>query len=121
MKKNSFRRERLTEKIVADMNVFFRRELNDPRLQFISITKAELNDDLSHCKIYWDSFNTDQREVMTKALEAMTGRVRTHLAKTLDIRHAPTVQLLFDAQYEAEHEIGQLLKNERNRLEQDSE
>ena len=108
-----FRKQKLEEKIQQVTNTFIR-TLSDSRLQFLTITKVELTNDLSRVKIFWDTFDAEKKAEITKALKPMKGKLRTQLASQLKIRQAPEVNILYDNQYEEESKIDQILKDEKN-------
>lgn len=88
-----------------------RREISDPRLSMISITKVELNKDFSQAKIYWDTFDSSKRGDVKKAIDGVSKKMRSLLAKNLDVRHTPELFFIYDSQFEDEMKITQLLKN----------
>ena len=88
--------------------------MSDSRLQFLTITKVELTNDLSRAKIFWDTFDSEKKPDITKALGSIKGKLRTQLALQLKIRQAPEVNIVYDNQYEEESKIDQILKDEKN-------
>jgi ribosome-binding factor A len=109
----SFKKAKLAERILAVCNEYLRTEANDPRLVFASVTKVELSPDNSHATLYWDSFDSGQRGDAKRALEAVQGRLRSHLARVLDIRHVPALSFAYDAQFESEQHITSILEAEK--------
>jgi len=104
------KKERYREKLKDELNLFLRTEIKDPRLTFVSFTKIELANDYSYANVYWDTFQTENKEGIQTALEKMSGRLRSLLAKVLDVRHTPSLKFIYDNQFEAEQEINKLLK-----------
>lgn len=114
-KKNSFKKSKLEERILQELNSFLRTKLGDARLQFVSITKVELNDDFSVAKVFWDTFQTETRGSAKEAIESAKSRMRTVLAQSLETRVVPIVVLQYDAQYESEKSILDILKDEEKK------
>lgn len=103
------------ERIRNELNLILRREIADPRLTLASITKVELNPDFSVAKVYWDTYDSNNRGDIKKAFEGIDGRLRTLLAKNVKFRHTPILTFLYDSQFEDEMKITQLLNEERNK------
>ena len=111
-KKNSFKKSKLEERILQELNSFIRTKLGDVRLQFVSITKVELNVDYSVAMVYWDTFQTETRGDAKEAIESARNRMRQVLAQSLETRVVPQLVLKYDAQYESEKSITDLLNGE---------
>ena len=111
-RKNSFTKIKFEEQIQQDLNLFFRRNITDPRLQMLTITKVELSPDKSWVKVYWDSFDKLRRAEIIKGLEGVSGKLRAMLSQSLKVRHTPILQFIFDSQYEDEQNITMLLKSD---------
>ncbi len=102
----------LSEKILNASNAFIRTSVSDSSLTFVSITRVELSDDLSNSKLYWDTFDAAKRGDSKKAIEGITGKLRTYLSKLLKMRHVPTITFVYDSQYDEEKKIEDLLGEE---------
>ena len=103
-------KELFQDKIRNEISLMLRREIADPRLIMISITRVELNQDYSVAKIYWDTFDSSKRGDAKKAIEGISKKMRALLAKNLKVRHTPELNFIYDSQFEDEHKIAQLLK-----------
>ncbi|MDD0852708.1 30S ribosome-binding factor RbfA [Halobacteriovorax sp. GB3] len=123
MAKKNFKKEKYTEKLVHELNGFLRREANDSRLTFVSITKVELTVDYTMAKVYWDTFDANKRGDAKKAIEGLGPRLRSHLAKTLKVRQVPELKFFYDSQYVDERYITDILESEaqEGRLASDEE
>ena len=99
------------ERIKNELNVALRRDLSDPRLTMVSITRVVLTPDYSHVNVYWDTYDNEKRGDVKKAIEGVSSKLRSILAKELKVRHTPIVHLYYDSQFEAERNIESLLNN----------
>jgi ribosome-binding factor A len=99
------------EKIKNEINTILRREVSDPRLVMCSVTRVELNPDYSTAEVYWDTFDASKRGDIKLAIDGLSGKMRSLLAKNLDVRHTPVLTFLYDSQFEDEMKITQLLKD----------
>ena len=111
-REHSFQRQRISAKILDDLNSFLRFSLNDPRLQFVSITRVDLNSDYSQVLAYWDTWSEDIAPGEA-AMNSAKGKLRSLLARALGqsfkLKSVPQLLLVRDTQYSDEKRIGQLL------------
>lgn len=85
-------------------------ELADPRLTNVSLTRAELSNDLSHVILYWSVLGGQaDRNKVEKALKAATRIVQTAIAKKFDTRKCPLVQFKFDPSIEGAIRVTNLI------------
>jgi len=112
VKKNPFKKDKFEERLLNEINGLLRRVINDPRLQFVSVTKVEMSPDYSYATCYWDTFNAHTRGDAKLAINEARGRLRSELAKVMEVRHIPSLTFIYDNQYEEELKIEKLLKSE---------
>ena len=112
MNKISFSKVKLEEKILNGLNSMLRKDISDSRVKFVSVTRVELNNDFSIAKVYWDTFDSSTRGDAKKAVSGMSGKLRSRLSQSLNIRHTPSLEFFYDSQFEDELKITELLKNE---------
>lgn len=108
-RKQSFTKEKFEEKIQQDLNQFLRRNISDPRLSLVTITRVELTQDYSYADVYWDSFDASKKELISQAFDGVKGKLRSLLAKNLNVRHTPDIKFVYDSCYEDEHRIMNLI------------
>lgn len=120
---NSNRLKRLASVIQEELSVFILRELKDPRVSSVTITKVEVTQDARQATVFIailgdPAMDTEKREEITQTciegLASGAGIMRKHLAETLEIRHIP--QLLFkqDKGLENTIRVHELLKQIKN-------
>ena len=77
------------------------RELKDPRIGLITVTRVDLTRDLRHAKIYVSMLgDAEQREGTMEALRGATGFVRRQLASRLALRVSPEIVFVYDPSVE---------------------
>ncbi len=79
-------------------------ELQDPRLAFVTVTRAEVSDDLRYCKVFISVIG--DRHQARQSLDALqhAGRfLRGELGRKIDLRHTP--ELIFVEDRSAERAI----------------
>jgi len=112
------RADRVAEMIRNELAILVLQKVRDPELQEISFSRVELSDDLKHAKIYFSTrAGSKQVARVKKRLLKAKGFMRSHLAKTLNLRFTPDLHFWYDASGEKVAEMEQLLEElakERN-------
>ena len=89
--------ERLRQLIHEVAAQALQREISDPRMGFVTITRVKLGSDLHDATIYWSSLGTEaQKRTTARALEDATGLVQSLVAKALQTRTTPTLTFRHD-------------------------
>jgi ribosome-binding factor A len=105
------RSERLGELILAEISDLIARDIKDPRIGFVTLTRVEVSDDLRFAKVFASILGTEQEKVRTlQGLSSATGYIRRHLGRTLHLRYTPELTFLLDASLEHGAKIAQLLR-----------
>jgi ribosome-binding factor A len=93
----SHRPERVSERIHHEMSVIFAREVSDPRLENLNVTRVDVTGDLRLAKIFIIPRDDPEatRETMA-ALARAAGYFRKLLAKSLELRFAPEIRFELD-------------------------
>ena len=93
---NSKRQLRINDEVRRELAEIIRSELSDPRLGVVtSITRAEVTNDLKHCKIYVSILSDDKESVMSGLLSA-SGYIRRLLAERVNLRQTPELKFIHD-------------------------
>lgn len=110
--KGGYKKNRFEERLVNEINLILRTKMVDPRLRFVTVTKAEVTPDFAYATIYWDTFDSSRLGDAKKAIEKVTSKVRSMLAKILNVRHTPLITFCYDSQFVSEQKIEDILKSE---------
>ena len=101
MGKEYGRNRRVGEQMRRILSEILRRELNDPRLQFLSITNVEVSGDLSHAKVYFSLLNPAEDPAPTQeALVRAAGFIRSQLCRNMSLRQVPALHFKHDESLE---------------------
>ncbi len=88
---------RLSQLILEVAAQAVQREVADPRLGFVTLTRVKLGKDLADATIYWSCLGTEaQKRTSARALEAATALVQSIVAKALQTRTTPTLTFRYD-------------------------
>lgn len=98
---NERRLARLKQQIKQRLAEVLHRDLADPKLGMVTITRVELDTEFSHCKAYWSVLaGSDQEEKAKRDSAAVLGRARgfcqREMARVLHTRSVPHLEFLFD-------------------------
>lgn len=87
------------------------REVSDPRLAGVNVTRVQVSSDLRLAKIYVSPRGSaEENEEMMEGLTRASGFFRHHLAQALDLRYAPEVRVYLDRGIEAGEHFLQVLE-----------
>ena len=105
-----YRKGRINDAVGQELAVILR-ELRDPRLSdnFVSITRAEVSADLKVARVYFSVMG--DAAAAKKALEGAAGKLRHHLATTLNLRITPELLFYEDGSIEHGARIAKLLSD----------
>lgn len=111
------RSSRVAEAIRNELAILIVSKVQDPRLHSTHISRVEVNDDLSLAQIYFtvmgDSKVVKEAE---KGLQCAKGFMRSHIARTLNLRFTPELHFRYDnigVKVAALEELFQEIVNER--------
>ena len=91
------RARRLGERIKVLAAEALVKVVKDPDLGFVTFTDCRVTPDLSHAKLYYTVFGSDEEKERSKEiLEENRGRLRGEIGHRLGVRITPTLELEID-------------------------
>ena len=87
--------DRLNNLFLAELSNIIFKEIKNPLIKTVTLTAVEITNDLSFAKVYFTCMDIDKDKVLAELDEAK-GFLRTKLANTIDIRHTPELQFVYD-------------------------
>jgi len=89
----SDRLSKVAQAIKEEVAQIVQREIKDPRIGFVTVTRVNISADLQHATVYFSILGDDQKKVKeTEAgLKSAAGYVRKLLGQRLHIRVTPQV------------------------------
>jgi ribosome-binding factor A len=104
------RQQQVADAIQKEVSVLIQRELKDPRLGFITVTRAEVSPDLHHARVFVSILGTPEEQAASmKALESAAGFLRHELGNRLTMRYIPALQFRADLSIAHSDRIARLL------------
>src|SRR5438093_1372635 len=93
---------------VASETILF--ELRDPRVQGVTVTRAEVSGDLQHAKVHVSVMGSPrEQELCLHGLRHASGYVQSKLANRLQTRFTPVIQFVLDQGVKKSIELTRLI------------
>ena len=91
----SYRAERVNELIKRELVHLLSSGTKDPRLKDVIITDVIVSRDLTSAKVFF-SVDDESRNKVSPLLNKASGFFRTSLSKSLELRHTPSLNFIYD-------------------------
>src|SRR5260370_30797258 len=104
------RPNKLAEQIRVELTQLLARDVHDPGIGFMTLTKVSVTPDLQLARVYYTSLGdeTAQRET-AKALTRALPFLRRHIAQRVRLRRVPEIEFFYDKSIAQHHRIQQVL------------
>ncbi len=113
------RADRVRDLLHQEVSLILQREIKDPRVKLVIITRVDLTEDLRHAKFYVTipsitqiqgvTIPEEKKREILEGLERASGYIRGELGKRLDLKYIPEIKFVFDEALEETHRVLQLL------------
>ena len=104
-----YRRGRINDAVAQELAIALG-NVREPKVinNFVSVTRSEVAPDLKYATVYFSCIG-DSKESL-EGLKKVTGMLRHHLAKTLNLRVTPELHFVKDGSIEHGAKIARLLE-----------
>lgn len=107
---NPYRKEMVCKEIKRVTADLVQKELRDPRLGFVSVTKAEVSPDFKYAKIFFSVMGNERQQKKTMAgLRHAKGFIQKELSRAIRMRSFPEIRFELDDSIEKAFKMTQLL------------
>ena len=91
------RSTRVADAIRNEISILLLQKVRDQKISHASISRVEVTDDLKYAKIYYTVFG-GKKDINDADLgfQRAKGFIRSHIAKTLNLRYTPELQFRYD-------------------------
>ena len=104
------RLRRLEELIRSAIAEILLREIQDPRLESLTITEVRVASDARFAKVYWVvRGRSNERRKARDGLDAAAGRIRHELAGRIRGKHVPVLSFHMDDRYDTAERVQRLI------------
>lgn len=108
---SSRRTERVSHSIRDVLADLLRREVKDPRVATVTVSKVEVTPDLRYARVFFSCLGEpERRDSARRGLESAAGLLRGQIAKQLHLRYAPELRFVVDDSFEHAEHISALLR-----------
>jgi ribosome-binding factor A len=105
------RTDRLAEQIRKEASDILAREVHDPGVGFVTLTRVAVTADLQLARVYYTQLGDGAARTATaKALARVRPFVRRMLGQRLRLRHVPEIQFVFDQSIAHQARVEELLQ-----------
>jgi ribosome-binding factor A len=104
------RPDRVGEQIRQTLSQLIARDVHDPGVGFVTLTRVTVSPDLQVARVYYTQMGDDrQRRETARALERARPFLRHALSQRVRLRRAPDLQFQFDESVENQERIERIL------------
>ena len=104
------RAARVAERIREEASQIILYQLQDPRIQFVTVTKVDISADLHYATIYVSILGDEAtRRTALRGLDSARGLVQSRLGRSLRLREVPAIRFEFDPSIEKSIELSRII------------
>ena len=104
------RPERVGEEIRQELAVLLTREVHDPGIGFVTLTRTKVSPDLQLVRVYYTMIGDERsRRETQRALDRATPFLRRQIGARIHLRRVPELRFEFDRSVEHQDRIEQIL------------
>ena len=104
------RSERVGDLLLEVIAELLRRDIHDPRLQWLNLTGAKVSKDLRHAKVFFNLLGAAVRkDEVLAGLKSASGFLRSRVGKKLNLRFVPAIDFVYDNSQDEARRIDALL------------
>lgn len=105
------RMTRINELLLEEIARLLQRDIKDPRIGFVSVTRVETNRDLNHARVYVSIFGEEAtRDEALQGLASAAGYIRNQLFRKLSLKSVPKLSFVLDESIAHAIHISSVLK-----------
>lgn len=104
------RPDRVADQIRAELGQLLAREVHDPGVGFVTMTRVQVSPDLQLARVYYTALGDEKaRQSSGRALERAAPFLRRQIGSRLRLRRAPELRFVYDESIAGQDRIEQLL------------
>jgi ribosome-binding factor A len=105
------RPDRVADQIRSEIGSLLARDVHDPGIGFITITRVQMTPDLQQARVFYTALGDDKaRKNSGQALERAAPFLRRQIGSRLRLRRVPELKFTYDESIAGQDRIEQLLK-----------
>jgi ribosome-binding factor A len=104
------RAERVADQIRSEIAAMLARDVHDPGIGFVTITRVTVTADLQHARVFYTALGDDKaRRTTARALERAAPFLRRQIGARLRLKRAAELEFIYDESIAGQDRIEQLL------------
>jgi ribosome-binding factor A len=104
------RPERVADQIRVELAALLAREVHDPGIGFVTLTRVQVSPDLQQARVFYTALGDDQGRAATRrALERAAPFLRRQLGARLRLKRTPELAFVYDDSIAGQDRIEQIL------------
>ena len=109
------RSERIAEQIRSELASLLARDVHDPGLGFVTITRVQVTSDLQLARVYYTALGDEKAQKSTaRALERALPFLRRQIGSRLRLKRVAELEFVYDQSIAGQDRIEQLLNQIRS-------
>ena len=108
---SSHKIERIASDLIKYLSNILLVETDDELMKSVTLTDAEVTNDLSYAKVYFTSLSNLSKEQCEKEMNEASHYIRGELSERMEIRHTPELKFLYDTSIEYGEKIEKIIKD----------
>jgi ribosome-binding factor A len=106
------RPDRVGDQVRQELAELIAREVHDPGIGFLTITRVKLTPDLQQARVFYTTIGDDrQRAETAKALRRASTFLRRQIGRRLRLKHVPELQFFYDESIERQDRIERIIQD----------
>jgi ribosome-binding factor A len=108
------RPDRVADQIRSELALLLTREVHDPGIGFVTITRVQMTPDLQQARVFYTVLGDDQARTNTgRAIERAGPFLRRQIGSRLRLKRVPELTFLYDESIAGQDRIERLLNEVR--------
>ena len=104
------RPERVADQIRSELAALLAREVHDPGIGFVTLTRVQVTPDLQQARVWYTALGDDKtRAASARALDRAAPFLRRQLSHRLRLRRSPELRFSYDESIAGQDRIEQIL------------
>lgn len=105
------RPDRVGDQIRKEITVLLAREVHDPGIGFVTVTRVQVTSDLQLARVFYTTMGSEtERRETERGLNRALPFLRRQVGERLRLRRVPVLQFIFDKSVETQERVERLLR-----------
>ena len=108
------RPERVADQVRSELALMLAREVHDPGIGFVTITRVQMTPDLQQARVFYTALGDDKaRQNSGRAIDRASSFLRRQIGSRLRLKRVPELTFIYDESIAGQDRIERLLNEIR--------